>query len=244
MTPMRSRLWLIPSVTALLLCVLTATLWFGEVEAPSEKRLIKSAKMQLEIGLERKTLDGTNFFGMPKKGHFDSLLVGFYRPFSPQMVGPFNPSEIVTGDGPDHIRVTYSEESANFCEKWIRLEKNLNVGLLRFQRYYPHNFAPFGPPDYNREFVYGVSNAIAIPFWVIKLLALLPCWSIATRVYHMLKSRKIGRMGRCSVCGYDLRATPNRCPECGNRPIAGDAPLPVASPGTPDFGELSRTGEG
>jgi hypothetical protein len=48
--------------------------------------------------------------------------------------------------------------------------------------------------------------------------AMLPAlWVIAA-----VKRRNARRVGRCRICGYDLRATPERCPECGTavKPVA------------------------
>ena len=50
----------------------------------------------------------------------------------------------------------------------------------------------------------------------------LPAWFLATAlaapVVVRLMTRENGqRQGLCPCCGYDLRATPDRCPECGSK---------------------------
>jgi hypothetical protein len=56
------------------------------------------------------------------------------------------------------------------------------------------------------------TSAIALPFWfLILVFAALP----ALRMMGWRRGIRRQRRGRCSQCGYDLRASPGRCPECG-----------------------------
>ena len=60
--------------------------------------------------------------------------------------------------------------------------------------------------DWERDY------SFTVPYWLLLAAAiLLPGFALlsAWRRSHRLK------LGLCLACGYDLRATPDRCPECG-----------------------------
>ncbi len=58
-------------------------------------------------------------------------------------------------------------------------------------------------------------RGIAVPHWfLISVTAIGPL----ARVLYIFRPRRRPRPGFCPICGYDLRATPDRCPECGTLP--------------------------
>jgi hypothetical protein len=104
--------------------------------------------------------------------------------------------------------------------------------LLRqwhFRSEHATNYRPSDPPWFN---VLGLAfcNAPAtrgrsdsriylmIPGWASLLAtAALPGLYLA-RTAKTRRRRRIRNEGRCLICGYDLRGTPERCPECGTVP--------------------------
>ena len=51
---------------------------------------------------------------------------------------------------------------------------------------------------------------VGVPMWGIAIVA-----SVAPALWVRRRCRAVRLAGHCAHCGYDLRATPERCPECG-----------------------------
>ena len=58
---------------------------------------------------------------------------------------------------------------------------------------------------------------IVVPYWAICVIGIAP---LALQMLIARRRRRRADTLHCRTCGYDLRATPERCPECGEPTLA------------------------
>jgi hypothetical protein len=61
-------------------------------------------------------------------------------------------------------------------------------------------------------------HEVVAPHWMLIAVGGAPLWALVGAKTWSLRRRSRVRRGLCPACGYDLRSTPDRCPECGTVP--------------------------
>jgi len=111
-----------------------------------------------------------------------------------------------------------SFDSKNVTADWIGLTGS--IPTVAGFGYYSRE----SPPNKVRE------SVLRMPYWCFMTLAV-----IAILIDTVSRARRRHRVasGRCRNCGYDLRASRDRCPECGT-PIPGSVPESSSAGAEPD----------
>jgi hypothetical protein len=132
--------------------------------------------------------------------------------------------ELISGEGDQVLKLhreVYIQDQREFLASFHR---NNQRGFFYLVYPYPMSAAMGGRRFFLRCRQIGNHTVIVagIPIWTIALFTgILPL--IQGSLYVRRRIRRANRLAACVSCGYDLRATPKRCPECGTVPTKATA---------------------
>lgn len=209
-------LFTICAAVSLILCVLTAAMW------------VRSFRVLDRWSGE---VAGRYFQANSINGHFDVVIHRRYRLRAGvgrrvDVLRAAEPFSLLqeTGDRTleDRYSVTRSRWPLGDTDRWERRPK-----------FFPApSFRRWLAPSRDGWDNYVWATSCRVPYWsTFVAFALGPALFVA----RAGRRRHSKRGGRCLQCGYDLRATPDRCPECGT-PAAGTTKPAVDAPDGPHSG--------
>ena len=131
---------------------------------------------------------------------------------------------VVVAGSPAGIRHTVTLESGYGglsigLGRYSRIRGRFHVGEERIRPAYANSHLPhgFAGIEFGRWPSTGAPG-VRLPHWLVMMTLLVPPVLAARRHWWIVRGA-----GLCPNCGYDLRATPERCPECGTVPEPASA---------------------
>jgi len=97
--------------------------------------------------------------------------------------------------------------NVNWSARWSEIFNRPDSGWAGFDR-----FTAIDPDGVT-------ASLISVPYWALSAISAALSILVAQRpLRKTCLARLRYKRGCCTTCGYDLRQTPHRCPECGAQP--------------------------
>jgi hypothetical protein len=193
MKRIRRRLFKALAVFPIVLCLMLAALWVRSYWVND------SVTYQLASGRR------WNGYGISSD---QGTIYAFYGPFNYlfRQIGPYYTGEQWEQSDPHRLRyVGRRSEPGDFDDLGSSYMRRRGFYFL-FQQSPGRSASGSGTAMF---------DAILLPDWLLIAILLVPA---AIAMMRVRRQARLEQTHHCVVCGYDLRGTPDRCPECGIAP--------------------------